>query len=117
MADSFLIPDILTPAQYFGSLRIDSSVVPVKRLMLAVLEDAIRCFQSAGAAIDNSPKQLVDEAERWLFSEEDDGPFAFVTICEILGIEPSFMRAGLQRWRDRQLPAMPSGVLCGGQQC
>jgi hypothetical protein len=40
------IPDILTPGQYYDSVRADNGCArPIKRLMLAVLADAIRRLQ------------------------------------------------------------------------
>jgi hypothetical protein len=39
------VPDLLTPAQYYDSKRPDKADVPLKRLMIAVLQHAIRCFQ------------------------------------------------------------------------
>ena len=42
-----MIPDVLTPGQYYDGIRADDSCArPIKRLMLAVLEDAMRCYQS-----------------------------------------------------------------------
>ena len=42
-----MIPDALTPGQYYDGIRADDSCArPIKRLMLAVLEDAMRCYQS-----------------------------------------------------------------------
>jgi hypothetical protein len=40
------IPDILTPGQYYeGAHRDDPETQAIKRLMFAVLTDAVRCFQ------------------------------------------------------------------------
>jgi hypothetical protein len=39
---------------------------PEKKLMLAVLEDAIGCFQNFGCAMDNRQKKWFLEAEEWL---------------------------------------------------
>ena len=42
---SLFQPDTLLPAQYFETFRRKSHLEPEKRLMLAVLEDAVACFQ------------------------------------------------------------------------
>ena len=42
---SLFEPDTLLSAQYFDSLRRKAILEPEKRLVLAVLEDAINCFQ------------------------------------------------------------------------
>jgi len=40
-----MIPDALTPGQYYDGIRADDSCArPIKRLMLAVLEDAMRFY-------------------------------------------------------------------------
>jgi len=44
MMDSVFVPDLLTPTQYFDSKRRDCGDDPLKLLMMAVLQDAIRCY-------------------------------------------------------------------------
>jgi hypothetical protein len=100
---SIFVPDVLTPEQYYDSRRDDSRIAPVKRLMMAVLEDALRCFQNNADAKTGARKRLFSEAEQWLCGEGGDGPFSFETVCETLGIEPQFLRSGLNQWRAQQL--------------
>ncbi|HVC44547.1 MAG TPA: hypothetical protein VND20_06980 [Candidatus Binataceae bacterium] len=100
---SIFVPDVLTPEQYYDSRRDDSAIAPVKRLMMAVLEDALRCFQNNADAKNGPRKRLFAEAEQWLCGDEGDGPFSFETVCETLNIEPGFLRSGLKEWRDQQL--------------
>lgn len=102
-----IIPDALTPGQYYDGLRADeASIRPVKRLMLAVLEDAMRCYQTYANSSSRSQRRLFIEAEAWLMDRTSDGPFAFETICETLGIEPSCLHDGLRRWRVQQLDGL-----------
>jgi hypothetical protein len=101
------IPDALTPQQYYDGVRADdASVRPVKRLMLAVLEDAMRCYQTYADSRNANQRRLFVDAEAWLMDRRADGPFAFVTVCETLGIEPSCLREGLRRWRGQQSDGM-----------
>ena len=100
---SIFVPDIITPEQYYDSRRDDSAMAPVKRLMMAVLEDALRCFQNNADAKSGPRKRLFVDAEQWLCGEIGDGPFSFETVCETLGIEPGFLRKGLKEWRNQQL--------------
>ena len=72
-------------------------------LMLAVLEDAIACFQKYAHARDNKGKALFREAEEWLFEKNSDWIFSFESICETLRINPSYLREGLIKWREKQL--------------
>ncbi len=100
---NLFVPDAITPEQYYDSRRDDSAIRPLKRLMMAVLEDALRCFQNNADATSGPRKRLFLEAEQWLCGESGDGPFSFETICETLGIEPRFLRGGLREWRNQQL--------------
>jgi transposase-like protein len=100
---SLFVPDMVTPEQYYDQRRDDSPIRPLKRLMMAVLEDALRCFQNNAAAKSGPRKRLFSEAEQWLCGDGGDGPFSFETVCETLGIEPHFLRGGLKQWRERQL--------------
>ena len=100
---SIFVPDIITPEQFYDSRHDDSKIAPVKRLMMAVLEDALRCFQNNASAKSAPRKRLFAEAEQWLCVDTGDGPFSFDTVCETLGIEPDFLRGGLKIWRNQQL--------------
>lgn len=100
---SLFVPDVLTPEQYYDSRRDDSDIRPVKKLMMAILEDALRCFQNNADAKSGSRRRLFEEAERWLCGEGGEGPFSFEMVCEMLGIEPGFLRSGLKEWRRQQL--------------
>jgi hypothetical protein len=100
---SLFVPDVLTPEQFYDSRKDDSAIRPVKKLMMAILEDALRCFQNNADAKVGTRKRLFNEAEHWLCGEGGEGPFSFETVCETLGIEPQFLRKGLRDWRIQQL--------------
>jgi hypothetical protein len=102
-----MTPDTLTPGQYYDGLRADDAYArPVKRLMLAVLEDAMRCYQTYARSRNRAQRRLFVEAEAWLMDRGADGAFAFETVCEALGIEPSCLRDGLRRWRAQQMDGL-----------
>jgi hypothetical protein len=100
---SIFVPEIITPEQYYDSRRDDSAMAPVRRLMMAVLEDALHCFQNNADAHTGPRKRAFTEAEQWLCIDRGDGPFSFETVCETLGIEPEYLRSGLREWRSQQL--------------
>ena len=58
-----LEPETILPSQFFDRVQIDASLQPEKRLMLAVLEDAVDCYQKYAHARD-----LRDNSEIRLFS-------------------------------------------------
>jgi hypothetical protein len=96
-------PDSLLPAQFFASLKQRSKACGERRLMAAILEDAIDCFQKYLWAKDNRSRNLRQEAENWFLSEDDSWPFSFVNVCHALELEPDFLRRGLLSWKERQL--------------
>jgi hypothetical protein len=99
---SVFVPDLLTPGQYFDSKRRDSSDIPLKRLMMAVLQDAIRCFQKGSHAKTGAKQRYLYEVQEWVFGENGAGPFAFQSVCEILEIAPQYLRKGLAEWLRRR---------------
>ena len=93
--------------------------------MMAILEDALRCFQNNAGAASGRRKRLFLEAEEWLCGTGGEGPFSFNMVCGALGIEPEFLRNELLdgvlsskavssavRWRgDPQLSGLAGLVL------
>jgi hypothetical protein len=104
-AGSGLVPETVLPAQFYDGVRIDASLQAEKRLMLAVLEDAVGTFQKYTGATGRRAQRLFAEVEEWFASDDTDWPFTFVNICEALGLEPHYVRRGLSLWRDRQRSA------------
>ncbi|MBI2996840.1 MAG: hypothetical protein HYY46_00060 [Deltaproteobacteria bacterium] len=100
---SLFQPDTLVSAQYFQNLRRSTVLEPEKRLMLAVLEDAIQCFQDNVSARSGRGKRLFEEGEEWILEEDIDWIFSFESICEVLGFNPEYVRQGLLRWKERKL--------------
>ncbi len=100
---SLFQPDTLLPAQYFDTVRRKANSEPEKKLMLAILEDAIDCFQKYIFARDGRGKGIFREAEDWILEENSDRLFSFETVCDALGFNPSYVRQGLLRWKEMKL--------------
>lgn len=64
----------------------------IKGLMLAILEDALRCYWSPVDGIRR-------EAEYWATNTRRDSPFCFPTVCEILGLDAEAVRAAMAQKR------------------
>jgi hypothetical protein len=96
-------PDVLIPAQYFDTLRSKTGMEPEKRLMLAVLEDAVHCFQDNVTAESDAKKKLFAEAEEWFLYKSNDWAFSFENICDALGLNPEYVHRGLLRWKQKTL--------------
>ena len=95
--------DSLAAHQYFNTLHREDGLGPEARLMLAVLEDGISCFQKYLFAQDKGERRLFREARDWILEEGQEEPFSFENICEVLGIAPNYLRRGLLRWKQEQL--------------
>jgi hypothetical protein len=100
---SLFQPDTLISDQYFENFR-RSRLEPEKKLMLAVLEDGVRCFQENVMARSGRRKKLFDEAEEWILEENSDRLFSFESACEVLGFNPQYVRHGLLRWKEKKSP-------------
>src|SRR5215510_12395927 len=100
---SLFEPDTLVSTQYLESFRRRTPIEPEKMLMLAVLEDAINCFQTNVMAERGRAKKLLDETMAWFLDRNDDWTFSFVSICEILDLNPEYVRGGLLRWKEKNL--------------
>jgi hypothetical protein len=95
-------PDILLPIQYFAALKRKRFSCGEHRLLVAIMQDAIECFQKHLHARDSKRRQLYVEAEAWINAENDDGTFSFDNVCDLLGMNPDYLRQGLLSWRDRE---------------
>ena len=102
LADLFA-PDFVLPAQFFEGARRDSLASGEKALMLAVLEDGIRCFQEHLRNPRSNPRLLSQQAEAWIRAVDYDWPFSFNNVCETLGIDPSALRGALLAWKTKRL--------------
>ncbi|MGB7951478.1 MAG: hypothetical protein WCH75_27660 [Candidatus Binatia bacterium] len=71
-----------------------------ERLMMAVLEDAIQCFQQYALSTRPREKRLFQEAEDWFLDKESEYIFSFEFISETLGFHPDNIRRGLLAWKE-----------------
>ena len=94
-------PDTMLPSQYFDRIRQRPELDPERRLMLAVLEDAVHvCLKNAGA-VDPRRRELLSEAEDWIAARDSTWLYAFENICSVLDLEPDYIRRGLRAARER----------------
>lgn len=110
--DSFahlLQPDTLLPSQYSAIMKRKSAHEPERRLVVAVLEDAVDCFQKHVRACDPKARQLFMDAEEWICSEDRSWPFSFENVCDLLQINSEYLRRGLLAWKARQVQGFPRG--------
>src|SRR5207245_6121034 len=96
-------PDVVLPAQFFEGARRDSLASGEKALMLAVLEDGIRCFQEHLRNPRSNPRLLSQQAEAWIRAVDYDWPFSFNNVCETLRIDPDALRHTLLDWKAKRV--------------
>lgn len=99
-------PDTLLPIQYFEAMRRKHLLEGEKRLVLSVLEDAIECFMKCIDSPTNKGQKLFRDAEEWINLHDKQWVFSFDNVCEMLDIDPGYMRRGLQDWKGRKLATM-----------
>src|SRR5208282_4634995 len=104
--------ETILPVQFFGRGSNSGRTESIMRLMCAVLEDAVRCFERDLRARSVSQRRRFLEAEDWLFRHsESAGLFSFESVCEVLDIDPDRLRRALWRWRETTLSTESPGKL------
>lgn len=83
--------------EFFDSRVKLADVCPETALMYAVLEDAFLCFHRKFDP-DRRLMQRAREAEDWFFSDDSPGLFSFLSVCDALGLEPTYIRQKLKHW-------------------
>jgi hypothetical protein len=106
-----LQPDTLLPSQYFSSLKRKGTHEAERRLAVAVLQDAVDCYQKHLFARDRKAHQLFVDAEQWIGSEDRSWPFSFENICDLLQINAPYLRHGLFLWKEQQLRETSRGKI------
>ena len=99
-------PDTLLPIQYFEAMRKKHLLEGEKRLILSVLEDAVECFMKCIDASTSKSQRLFRDADEWIALEDKHWVFSFDNVCEMLDINPEYLRRGLREWKERKLVAM-----------
>jgi hypothetical protein len=96
-------PDTLIDSQFQSTYRRHFHLDPERVLMLAVLQDAVVCFQENVFATCKRKRVMHVEAEEWILNENKSYLFSFENVCEALGYDAGYMRGGLLRWKRAAL--------------
>jgi len=99
-------PDTLLPIQYFEAMRRKHLLEGEKRLILSVLEDAVECFMKLIDSPTSKGQRLYRDADEWINLEDKHWVFSFDNVCDMLDINPEYMRRGLRDWKERKLEAI-----------
>lgn len=66
-----------------------------ERLLLAVLEDAVRTWRRCHTAVRGRAARLRRELEEWFASEDDAWPCSFARVCDHFGLDRGAVRESL----------------------
>ena len=102
-------PDTLLPAQYFDRFATEAAFQPEKRLMLAVLEEAIATFQRHVSSDTRRSKRLIEDVEEWVSGALGEWPFSFENICAALDLDSDYLRTGMERWKAAERRTRQTG--------
>lgn len=98
-------PDVLITDQFLNARRRRVALSSEKRLMLAVLENAVDYYRKYIGATDRIGRALFTEAAEWFASTSNEDIFSFENISETLDINPAYFRRGVAAWHKRWLDA------------
>jgi hypothetical protein len=97
----------ILPVQYFESMKRPKLLVGEYRLLLAVLEDAVRCYLTDINGRSKEQRTRFAEVRSWFYSSgdtEQQALFAFESICDLLGINAGVVRKRLASISLGELP-------------
>ena len=103
-------PDVLITEQFTTARRRAAALSSEKRLMLAVLANALDDYQRYLGATDRSGRALFADAAEWIGCTSNQDPFSFENISETLDINPGYFRRGVAAWRQRLLDTRSRAV-------
>jgi hypothetical protein len=97
-------PDVLCVHEYLYVYQCRPAETPERRLLAAVLRDAIDCYLRDCCAKNRYRKRSFREAEEWFFKSNDEGIFSLDSVCGILNLDPGYIRRSLLRYKEKELP-------------
>ncbi len=93
-----LIPDVMTPAQFFN---VGVKKEPEHLFLLAILIDAVECISKPSHRLKDKLAAIA-----WFDDETNSATVPFNMICEVFGFEPSAWR----RWAHAPHQAPPRHI-------
>jgi hypothetical protein len=78
-----------------------------RRLVLAILEEAVRSYQHYAFASNRRGRRLFGETCEWFDAHDNMWIFSFENICYALDLDAEHIRTGLARWRQDEARRRP----------
>ena len=105
MYDDFLArilePDIFLPSQFYGNGGLSRKLEGEKRLMIAILKDAVECLDKFRGSRSSAGKISYQSAIDWVQDSDTDWLYSFTNICDLLGFDPDYKREQLLKRENR----------------
>ena len=95
----------------FGVVYGRAPYTPEKRLLVAVLLDALLQFEKLCNSRERRAAQTLAELRSWFFGGDERWPFSFENVCAHLHLEPDAIRDRLARLDQARRGRMPQGRL------
>jgi hypothetical protein len=96
-----ILPEAIVPAKFSSASR--GPAEGERRLLLALLEQALACYRKHASATDPRGRRAFAEAEAWLMGEESGALCSFQAVCDFLGLDPDYIRTALAQRRQTQM--------------
>lgn len=98
-----IVPDLILPEQYFPTPELfQGRAQGERRLLLAILQDALECIRKYAFSKEHTHKKLFREAEEWISSSNPAWLFSFDNICTIFNLNPDYIRSQVERWKKEK---------------
>jgi hypothetical protein len=100
----FRQPDVLCVDEYLHVYQGRPAETPERRLLAAILRDAVDCYLRDCFTKNRHRKRSFREAEEWFFKSDDYGVFSLENVCGILNIDPGYIRRSLIQYQQQNSP-------------
>lgn len=93
-------PAAVLPEQYWATPRRCGE--GERRLVLALIEEAIHTFQARAFAETPAQQDEFDEVHHW-FRGDREAMISFEDACQMLGLDPQWLLSRLEEWREHRI--------------
>jgi hypothetical protein len=98
-SDERFTQEQITPRGFYGGWSASEDLPSIKRLMLAVLQDALECFAGRTACTRGlTTRRSAQEAADWVADTNYIEVFSFNSVCEVLGLDAAAVRRAFIEW-------------------
>jgi hypothetical protein len=104
----FRQPDVLCVDEYLHVYQGRPAETPERRLVAAILRDAVDCYLRDCFTKNRHRKRSFREAEEWFFKSDEYGVFSLENICGVLNIDPGYIRRTLKDFEQQNSPQADS---------